>query len=115
MKPLFLWIAVPLLHLGAVMLIAGEIHDLPDLDVHLPDTKTRGPYVTIAGLLLARLGHIPTQPGEHVTVGRYTADVTAVTRHAITQVRLHPIDDNHPSTITPPPPTPTAPDHTWQR
>jgi nucleotide-binding universal stress UspA family protein len=27
----------------------GEIHDLPDLDVHLPDTKTRGPYVTIAG------------------------------------------------------------------
>jgi CBS domain containing-hemolysin-like protein len=92
-----------------------EIHDLPDLDVHLPDTKTRGPYVTIAGLLLARLGHIPTQPGEHVTVGRYTADVTAVTRHAITQVRLHPIGDDHPNAVTPPRPALTALDHTRQR
>jgi len=36
-------------------------------------TETRGPYVTIAGLLLAHLGHIPTQPGAYVTVGRYTA------------------------------------------
>ena len=99
------------------MLLPGTfpIHDLPDLGVHLPDTETRGPYVTIAGLLLARLGHIPTQPGAHVTVGRYTAGVTAVNRHAITQVRLHPIGDDHPNAVTPPRPALTALDHTRPR
>jgi putative hemolysin len=35
------------------------IHDLCDLDVHLPE----GDYVTVAGLVLDRLGRIPSDPG----------------------------------------------------
>jgi putative hemolysin len=81
------------------MLVAGTfpLHDLPDIGIDLDDTgdlDDRG-SVTIAGLLLARLGHIPTEPGERVDLGRYTAEVTEITRHAITQVRLHP--NEHPT------------------
>ena len=49
-----------------------------------------GDYTTVAGLVLARLGHIPTAPGETVDLGRYTAEVVEVTGHAITRVRLLP-------------------------
>ncbi len=76
------------------MLLTGAfpIHDLPDLGVDLGDRDRRddGGFVTVAGLILARLGHIPTGPGERVDLGRYTAEVAEVTRHAITKVRLHP-------------------------
>jgi putative hemolysin len=71
------------------MLLAGTfpIHDLPDLGVHVEGLEDSD-YTTVAGLLLAHLGHIPTVPGETADLGRYTAEVTEVTGHAITRVRL---------------------------
>jgi putative hemolysin len=45
-------------------------------------------YTTVAGLVLARLGHLPNQPGETITLDGWTAEVTAVERRAITSVRL---------------------------
>jgi putative hemolysin len=63
------------------------IHDLPDLgfDNAGPD---EGEYTTIAGMVLASLGHIPTGPGEVVTLSQFTAEVLEVTGRAITRVRL---------------------------
>jgi magnesium and cobalt exporter, CNNM family len=78
---------------GSLLLTgAFPIHDLPDLGVEVGDRDGQddGGFVTVAGLILARLGHIPTGPGERVDLGRYTAEVAEVTRHAITKVRLHP-------------------------
>jgi putative hemolysin len=74
------------------MLLTGTfpIHDLPDLGVdieHLSD----GDYTTVAGLVLAHLGHIPTAPGETVAVDGHTAEVTEVSGRAITQIRLRPL------------------------
>ncbi|GAA1743124.1 hemolysin family protein [Luedemannella helvata] len=70
-------------------LVAGSfpIHDLPDIGIDT-DTIADADYTTIAGLLLDRLGHIPTAPGEVVTLPRFTAEITQVTDRAITQVRL---------------------------
>ncbi len=65
------------------------VHDLPDVDVHLT-APPPGDYVTVAGMLLARLGHIPQQPGEQVDLGSWTGTVTAVAGHAITEVVLTP-------------------------
>ncbi|MBE1490632.1 putative hemolysin [Plantactinospora soyae] len=73
------------------LLLAGTfpIHDLPDLGLDL-DEPDDGDYTTIAGLLLARLGHIPTAPGETVELPTFTAQVVEITKHAITKVRLRP-------------------------
>ena len=49
----------------------------------LPD----GPYETLAGYLLARLGHIPV-PGESLTSDGWEFTVTQVDRHRIEQVRM---------------------------
>ncbi|OJF14021.1 hemolysin family protein [Couchioplanes caeruleus] len=70
------------------MLLAGTfpIHDLPDIGVDVD--RSAGDYTTVAGLLLARLGHIPEQPGEVVEIDGHTAEVTEVTGRAITAVRL---------------------------
>ena len=69
------------------------IHDLPDIGF-APDD---GDYTTIAGMVLASLGHIPTAPGEVVTLPQFTAEVVEVTGRAITRVRLRaqprPADD----------------------
>jgi putative hemolysin len=67
------------------MLLAGSfpVHDLPDLGVELPE----GPYTTIAGLVLARLGHLPV-PGETVQVDGWRLEVLEVQRRAITRLRL---------------------------
>jgi putative hemolysin len=71
------------------MLLPGAfpIHDLPDIGVDL-DRDDNGPYTTIAGLILDRLGHIPTAPGETVEVDGWIARVAAVEGRAITAVRL---------------------------
>lgn|GEM_PF-5704008 len=61
-------------------------HDLPDIGGDDLGDGDDGGFVTLAGLLLAGLGHIPTQPGEHVNIGRYAAEVVEVTGHAITKV-----------------------------
>jgi putative hemolysin len=61
------------------------VHDLPDLGISLPE----GPYATIAGLILDRLGHLPDK-GEAVEVAGWRLEVLDVDRRAITRVRLVP-------------------------
>jgi putative hemolysin len=61
------------------------VHDLPDLGISLPE----GPYATIAGLILDRLGHLPDK-GEAVEVDGWRLEVLDVDRRAITRVRLDP-------------------------
>ncbi|MBB5869341.1 putative hemolysin [Allocatelliglobosispora scoriae] len=72
-----------------VFVVPGSfpIHDLPDLGI---DTTRFADvdYTTVAGLVLAKLGHIPTEPGETVTLPGCTAEVTEVTGRAISKVRL---------------------------
>jgi putative hemolysin len=74
------------------MVLAGSfpVHDLPDLGIDIENLRA-GDYTTVAGLVLARLGHIPTAAGEVVTVDGHTAEVTQVTGRAITQIRLRPL------------------------
>jgi putative hemolysin len=76
------------------MLLPGTfpIHDLPDIGVDI-EALDDGDYTTVAGLVLARLGHIPTTPGEIVDIDGHTAEVTAIAGHAITQLRLRPLPD----------------------
>ncbi|MEV6342257.1 hemolysin family protein [Actinoplanes sp. NPDC051851] len=68
------------------LLIAGSfpLHQLPDLGF----SHEEGGYTTVAGMMLASLGHIPTGPGEVVTLPAFTAEVVEVTGRAITGVRL---------------------------
>jgi len=76
-----------------VLLVAGgfPIHDLPDIGVDLDeDDDDDGDYTTIAGLVLARLGHIPKAAGETVTLTGFTAEVVEITGRAITRIRLRP-------------------------
>jgi putative hemolysin len=61
------------------------VHDLPDLGISLPE----GPYATIAGLILDRLGHLPDK-GEAVEVEGWRLEVLDLDRRAITRVRLVP-------------------------
>jgi putative hemolysin len=70
------------------------IHDLPDIGVNL-ERADDATYTTIAGLILDQLGHIPTGPGERITVNGWTAEVAAVERRAITAVRLRPTPGPH--------------------
>nr|WP_231861754.1 MULTISPECIES: hemolysin family protein [Frankia] len=92
--------------------LVGEVsdeHDLPSIPGVVPDgprswllsgllrpdeaveaTGVRlpeGPYETVAGLVLARLGHLGAV-GEHVEVDGVTLTVVAVDRHRIDRVRL---------------------------
>lgn len=70
------------------MLLPGSfpVHDLPDLDIHLPE----GDYTTIAGLILDRLGHLPGQPGISVHVEGRRLEVVGLEKRAITRVRVYP-------------------------
>ena len=74
------------------MLLPGTfpIHDLPDIGVDIEELDA-GDYTTVAGLVLARLGHIPTEPGEEVAVDGHTAEVVEITGRAITKLRLRPL------------------------
>jgi putative hemolysin len=63
------------------------IHDLPDIGFD-NDGPDEGEYTTVAGMVLAKLGHIPTAPGEVVTLLEFTAEVVEVTGRAITRLRL---------------------------
>jgi putative hemolysin len=71
------------------LLVPGTfpLHDLPDLGITLRVTLT-GEYTTLAGLMLARLGHLPTGPGEILRLPGLTAQVVEVAGHAIRTVRL---------------------------
>jgi putative hemolysin len=66
------------------------VHDLPDLDVSLPE----GDYATVAGLILERLGRIPVA-GDTVQVDRWRLEVLAMDRNAIGRVRLTPAGHPH--------------------
>ena len=62
------------------------IHDLPDLGLHdESNAHEEGDYTTVAGMVLAALGHIPTVPGEVVTLPGFTVEVVEVTGRAITR------------------------------
>lgn len=69
------------------------VHDLPDVGIELDDPLT-GHYATIAGLVLYRLGRIPTTPGDFVDLPHHRAVVIGVGRHAITEVRIAPHDSH---------------------
>jgi putative hemolysin len=68
---------------------AFPIHDLPDLGISLPE----GPYTTVAGLVLDRLGRLP-DPGDSVQVDGWQLEVLAVEHRAITRLRLIPSGHN---------------------
>jgi putative hemolysin len=75
---------------GALLMPGSfPIHDLPDIGFD-GNGHEEGEYTTIAGMVLAALGHIPTAPGEVVTLPEFTAEVVEVTGRAITRVRLRP-------------------------
>ncbi|WP_328383498.1 hemolysin family protein [Micromonospora zamorensis] len=78
---------------GSQVLPGGfPLHDLQDIGVDLDEeTLEAGDYTTVAGLVLAHLGHIPTAAGETVHLPGFTAEVAEVTGRAITRVRLRPI------------------------
>ncbi|MGH3747523.1 MAG: hemolysin family protein [Micromonosporaceae bacterium] len=59
---------------------------------HLPT----GPYETLAGFIMAQLGHIPVE-GETMTHQGWEFTVTAVDRHRVEQVRVVPPASWHPS------------------
>lgn len=68
------------------------VHDLPDIGVHL-ERRPDGNYTTVAGMVIAALGHLPTQIGEAVVIDGWGAEITGVERHAITELRLRPRSD----------------------
>lgn len=70
---------------------AFPLHDLTDLGIELDESAGSSEYTTVAGLMLSRLGFIPTAPGDSVPLTRaWTATVRAVAHHAITEVVLTP-------------------------
>jgi putative hemolysin len=73
---------------GSVLLPgAFPVRDLPEVGVELGELP-RGDYATVAGLVIALLGHLPDRPGEIVTLDGWTAEITEVDRRAVTGVRL---------------------------
>ncbi|MGQ5265064.1 hemolysin family protein [Micromonospora sp. ZYX-F-536] len=71
------------------LLVPGDfpLHDLPDLGVRLSFPLSRE-YTTVAGLVLARLGHLPDRPGETARVPGLTLEVVEVADRAVRLVRL---------------------------
>jgi putative hemolysin len=63
------------------------VHDLEDIGI---DDVPDGPYATVAGLVLERLGRVPESPGDSVAVGPWDIEVTAVGRRTITEVVIRP-------------------------
>jgi putative hemolysin len=63
------------------------VHDLPDLGIDADGVRD-GDYTTVAGLIIARLGRLPTRPGDVVSIDGWSAEVAAVERRAVTSVRL---------------------------
>ncbi|EXG80002.1 hemolysin family protein [Cryptosporangium arvum] len=76
------------------MVLPGSfpVHDLVDIAIELPH-RPEGDYTTVAGLILAVLGRIPRSPGDVVTVDRWSFEVRAVRRRAITEVMVRPEPD----------------------
>ena len=66
---------------------AFPVHDLDDIGVELPD----GDYTTVAGLVLERLGRIPSV-GDEVIIDDWKIEVRSMARHRITEVALAPTE-----------------------
>ena len=71
------------------MVLPGQfpVHDLIDVGI---DGVDDGPYTTIAGVILDRLGRVPEEPGDRVLLPDWVLEVSTVHRHAITEVRATP-------------------------
>ncbi|MGC4790268.1 hemolysin family protein [Micromonospora sp. DT178] len=71
------------------LLVPGDfpLHDLADVGVRLHFRPSRE-YTTVAGLVLAGLGHLPTGPGETVHLPGLTVEVVEVSGRTIRRVRL---------------------------
>lgn len=65
------------------------VHELEDLGVILTD-RPEGSYVTIAGMVLVLLGHIPDGPGEEVSVGGWTFTVAEADGRVVGELFLTP-------------------------
>lgn len=72
------------------LIVRGEfpLHDLDELDVLL---DTAGPYTTVGGLVMDRLGRVP-EVGASVHEGNWTIEVTSMRGLAVRTVRLRPAD-----------------------
>lgn len=69
---------------GALLLDgAYPIHDLVELGVDLPE----GPYATVSGLVMDRLGRVPRR-GDEVDVGSWRLRVLAVRSNAVQRLRI---------------------------
>lgn len=64
------------------------VHDLGDLGIQAEEDPAD--YTTIAGLVLHRLGRVPTTPGDSITIPGWVIEVSAVGHHAITRLRVRP-------------------------
>jgi putative hemolysin len=73
---------------GGALVLPGDypVHDLPDLGVSLPE----GPYATVAGWALTRLGHIP-EGREQLEADGWRLEVLDVEKRAIKRLRLCPL------------------------
>jgi CBS domain containing-hemolysin-like protein len=75
---------------GATRWRLGPARDLPAPRPARPRGRpSRGPYATVAGLALDRLGRIP-EGGETVTVDDWSLELMEVDRHTIERLRLRP-------------------------
>jgi putative hemolysin len=69
---------------GSVLVSGGfPMHDLIDLDIHLPE----GAYTTVAGFVLDRLGRVARE-GDVVSEGPYRVHVVDVDGHTVERVRI---------------------------
>src|SRR5262249_14777431 len=75
-------------------LVSGVLRE-DELAEHVGFRLPEGPYETLAGFLMARLGHIPVE-GETVHYLGWEFTVTSVDRHRIEQVQVRPPDDWEP-------------------
>ncbi|MFI5913811.1 hemolysin family protein [Dactylosporangium sp. NPDC051541] len=79
---------------GSVLLPGTfPIHDLDDVRIPL-ELAADAPFTTVAGLVLARLGKLPTGPGETVTVQDWRFTVSQVRGRAITAVTAERVAQN---------------------
>ncbi|MFD6096994.1 hemolysin family protein [Nocardiopsis flavescens] len=76
---------------GGALRVPGTypVHDLPLLGVEVTDPP-EGSYVTVAGMVLVLLGHIPQGPGERVELGGWSATVAAADGRVVTGLVLEP-------------------------
>jgi CBS domain containing-hemolysin-like protein len=71
---------------GLTVLVDGVLRE-DELSEQTGFTLPDGPYETLAGFLMAQLGHIPVA-GEVVTIPGWEFTIVEVDRHRIEQVRV---------------------------